>query len=222
MCGRFTLDLDKRFYPRFNLSDKELIFFEANYNIAPGNNSIIITNEKTVNKAIEAKFGYIPVWSKSETTPYSTINAKAETILEKPMFKSSVKSSRCLVPVTGFYEWRVETDDSKTPFYFYNKGEKYFSLAGIHSTWEDKNSNTKVNSFAIITTKPNKSIEGFHHRMPLILNQEDEMNWINNNLEQDVLERMLYAKVETELSNHQVTKKVNYAGHNSPDLISKI
>ena len=222
MCGRFTLDLDQRFYPRFNLSQKELLVFDCNYNIAPGNNSVIITASGTTNTANIARFGFIPVWAKDDKIAYKMINAKAETILDKPSFKHAVQTSRCLVPVTGFYEWKLEDDGSKTPYYFYQDNEKYLALAGICSRWENKATDKTITSFAIITTAPNASVKKLHERMPLILENETEKQWLDKNLDIKYLTKILNNSVETRLQKHQVSKKVNYAEHNSPDLIAKI
>lgn len=216
MCGRFTLDIDARFYPRFNLSDKYIIFFEPQYNIAPGQDSLIILRDEDINFAKPARFGFIPSWAKDERIAYKMINAKAETVLEKPSFKKAIIETRCLIPVTGFYEWHTNDDGSKSPYYFHNPQQKYLALAGIYSTWQDKE------TFSIITTEPNSSVKDIHNRMPLILDLDDESMWLNHEVDIRQLQAILANPVTTKLESYQVSKKVNYAEHNSPDLISKV
>lgn len=222
MCGRFTLDIDARFYPRFNLSSKEILHFEANYNIAPGLESLIITKDLDENHASSAKFGFIPNWAKSADQKYKMINAKAETILEKPAYRIAIKKQRCLIPVTGFYEWRLEADGRKTPIYFHSKTDKYLALAGIFSDWLNPENNTITSTFAIVTTTPDELMKPIHDRMPLILSESYESNWLNNDLNETEISKLLRSENTTKLEAYEVSKLVNLPSNNSARLIEKL
>lgn len=133
-------------------------------------------------------WGLIPFWTKNETNADEirkmTLNARTDTIFEKPSFREPIMKKRCIVPSTGYFEWRHE-GSKKIPYYIYLKDEPIFSMAGIYDTWLDKETGEEHTTFSIITTETNPLTDYIHntkHRMPAILSMEDEEKWLNPNL----------------------------------------
>lgn len=154
----------------------------------------IVTTEQELQSF---RWGLIPFWTKDEKQADEikrmTLNARADTIFSKPSFRESIRSKRCLVPSTGYFEWRHE-GDRKIPYYIYLKDESIFSMAGIYDTWLDKSTGEVVNTFSIITTEANELTGYIHntkHRMPAILNQENEEKWLNPALDKSDIEQLL-------------------------------
>ena len=169
MCGRFSQSKSKQdIKKRFSLAsvpDNLPIL----YNIAPQQNAPVVLNAFPSELAL-ARFGLVPSWSKEEKTPYSMINARSETIMEKPTYKRLLKSKRCLVLSDGFYEWQKKVDH-KIPYRIFLKNEEPFAFAGIWDSWGE--GENQFYSFSIITTTPNKLVAAIHERMPVILDPED-------------------------------------------------
>lgn len=145
----------------------------------------IITNSDEVQVF---NWGLIPFWTKSEVNADEirrmTLNARADTIFEKPSFRESIMKKRCIVPSTGYFEWRHE-GNKKIPYYIYLKDEPIFSMAGIYDIWLDKVTGEKHSTFSIITTEANPLTDYIHntkHRMPAILSKEDEEKWLYTDL----------------------------------------
>lgn len=134
------------------------------------------------------RWGLIPFWVKSEKSAEElrkmTLNARADTLLQKPSFRESTRSRRCLIPSTGYFEWRHEKN-KKIPYYIYVKEEPVFSIAGIYDTWVDKSTGEVQNTFSLITTDANALTDYIHntkHRMPAILSKENEKKWLDPDL----------------------------------------
>ena len=123
------------------------------------------------------KWGLIPAWAKDPTIGRNLVNARVETLTEKPSFKHSVKYRRCIVPADGFYEWKAE-GSRKQPYLISLKDESLFSFAGLWAEWSAPDG-SPVPTFTIITTEPNALMQDIHNRMPVILAREDEKKWLN-------------------------------------------
>ncbi|MBD3362836.1 hypothetical protein GF362_03895 [Candidatus Dojkabacteria bacterium] len=175
MCGRFVLDIDNQFYPRFRI--KEAVYgIKPRFNIAPSQEVPVITNNNGKNELVIMQWGLVPFWAKDSSIGSKMINARSETIDEKPSFKKAFRSQRCLVPATGFYEWKTE-GGKKIPHYVHLKKEKYFAMAGIYDRWKGHDDES-ITTFTIITTEPNEIVAKLHHRMPAVLEKEDEQTWL--------------------------------------------
>lgn len=142
-------------------------------------------------------WGLVPFWVKSEEQAKEienmTINAKADTVFEKPSFRHSIMSKRCIVPSTGFFEWRHEGKD-KIPYFIQVKNEDIFSMAGIFDVWNNPQTGEIYHSFSIITSEANSLMEYIHNtkkRMPVILSPEDEKRWIDPNLNKEDIKDLL-------------------------------
>ena len=152
----------------------------------------------TANPEVQSfKWGLIPFWVKdkkqADEIKRMTLNARADTIFQKPSFREPIMKKRCIVPSTGYFEWRHE-GNKKIPYYIYVKDEPIFSMAGIYDEWLDKTTGEVVKSFSIITTDPNSLTDYIHntkHRMPAILSMEDEERWLDPKLAKTEIERLL-------------------------------
>ena len=222
MCGRASLtknekELEQRFNATFYSEDIERYNPLPNYNVAPTHTMPVITNEDP-NHFRPLRWGLIPFWAKDHKIGYKMINARIETILEKPAFRNAVKSRRCLVPFDGFYEWKKETG-GKTPFYIRRKDKQLFSIAGLWEKWTDPSSGEDVFSFTLITQEPNETMAAVHDRMPAILQPDQEASWIDMRVNEEDAVAMIEPYPDDWLDVFQVSKEVNNVRNNGPELI---
>ena len=181
MCGAYGFSVKdaKEVYNRFDIVNT-LDDFNPRFNVRPGQmNPVVISHSP--NQITKMFWGLIPHFAKDEHYKYKTINAKAETVAEKPTFREPLRHKRCLVPATGFYEPdKINYDKPPFPWhYFHLKDQPLFGFAGLYDIWKDKESGKEVFSYTIITTVPNEVVGKVHDRMPVILNKEDEETWLN-------------------------------------------
>ena len=176
MCGRYSLvcidDLGNRFRV-FN----PMIGARSRFNVAPGNEMPVIRHTEK-NELVLMKWGLVPRWTKDLLSAQRPVNARAETLAEKPMFRPLLKTGRCLVPASGFYEWKKE-GKRKVPFYFHIPASPLFAFAGLYDQWTDPDGKTIV-TFTIITTGPNELLATVHNRMPAILARKNEELWLSD------------------------------------------
>jgi putative SOS response-associated peptidase YedK len=204
MCGRFTITATKKeIRERFEV--KFPGEWKPNYNAAPTQILPIITNEHS-DKITLAKWGLIPHWAKDEKIGYKLINARSETIFERPSFRTAAKKRRCLVIADGFYEWK-KGKDGKTPFRITTKKEELFAMAGIWETWNG------VITFTIATTKPNAAMKKIHDRMPVILSRTEERKWLEGG-DADLLD-----SYGGQMKVSEVSSDVNNARNNYKELL---
>ncbi len=176
MCGRFVLDTS----PETLQQTFDLVTVPESlpprFNIAPSQPVAVITN-RDPQQLDFFKWGLVPFWSKDPSIGYKMINARIETIAEKPAFREAFKRRRCLIPATGFYEWTKSGSD-KQPMYIHMNDNQVFAFAGLWETWKDENG-TPLHSCTILTGEPNELIQNFHHRMAVILHPSDYKLWLS-------------------------------------------
>ncbi|GAB4148768.1 MAG: SOS response-associated peptidase [Patescibacteria group bacterium] len=213
MCGRFSLGTtDLR--AEYNLATEVKI--KPRYNIAPGTEVPVIISEngrnvfKMMRWGFELRFGDQP--------PKLIINAMGETLAEKATFKKLVQSQRCLIPATGFYEWK-KTEAGKIPHYFFLKDQKMFSLGGLYRL-EKNETGEEVLTCVVITTQPNELMQPVHNRMPLIISKLNENAWLNS-ANSEAVQSLIKPFAAEDMKAVTVSKKVNNAGNDSPDLIEE-
>lgn len=210
------MELDERFDADLTKVKEEL---RATYNAAPSQELPVVVRHSP-NSIELMKWGLIPFWAK-EPLPYSTINARSETVAEKPTYRKPFKSQRCIIPADGFYEWK-KTSDGKQPFYFKLVSGEIFGFAGLYDIWDDKKGNV-IKSFTIITTTPNELMEPIHDRMPVILEKDDEDFWLNpDNVETEPLLKLLKPYPAKKMERYPVSKFVNSPKSNGEQLIKPI
>jgi putative SOS response-associated peptidase YedK len=179
MCGRYTLST-----PSDLVADLLEIQAEADlsarYNIAPTQEAPIIrlAPGSTADREMTLlRWGLVPSWAEDPSIGNRMINARSETVAEKPSFRTSFKKRRCIVPADGFYEWH-KTESGKQPYFFCLKSKLPFGMAGLWDRWE-KGSGAPVETFTILTTRPNELVAKAHHRMPVILSQRHVSLWLD-------------------------------------------
>lgn len=217
MCGRFTLTqpaqaVAERFGVQFVLFQ-----FSPRYNIAPSQPvAVIIQNGE---RRLEAcRWGLVPFWAKDPEIGHRLINARAETLAEKPAFKYSLTRRRCLIPADGFYEWRKE-GNRRVPVYIRRRDGGLFAFAGLWDEWQSPDG-SPLRTCTIITTEPNALIAAIHNRMPAILKPQDEAVWLDTSLKNpSQLLTMLHPYPEAELEAYPVSLRVNSPNNDDPSCI---
>ena len=234
MCGRFAqvfelLEIEhlERILKNALAVDQDLVElfssnYTKNYNAAPTQYATILAVESPTRlSATQAHFGLIPSWAKDRSRSGSMINARSETINEKPAYRNLFKSKRCVLPVNGFYEWQqVQGSKSKQPWFIHRADEQPMFLAGIWDTWLDpEHGQSEVDSFSLITTHANDFMMDIHHRMPIVLEPEALAAWFDRDAQPSELATQLNPASEGILSAYRVSTRVNSAQNNDPALI---
>jgi len=222
MCGRFTItDPLDAIMDRYYASIADGFEYKPNYNAAPMQYIPTIIGSKDGNRLGSLRWGLVPVWAKDDKIGNKMINARSETLAEKPAFKRLVGSKRCIVPCSGFFEWRKE-GTAKIPVRILMKNDSIFSLAGLYDTWTDPDGN-KLSTCTIITTEPNSLMEDIHNRMPVILRPEDEAEWLGrDNDDVQSLLGLLKPYQASKMRAYEVPKEVGNVRNNSVELLKEI
>ena len=224
MCGRFVLEDIDEVFPRFRLSGSEDLMgnIKPRYNIAPSHYAYIISrNTRQENRLEMMKWGLIPSWSKDPKIGNRMINARVETVDIKPSFKNLLKTNRCLVPCSGFYEWKI-IGTKKVPHYIGLKNGRIFCLAGLYDVWKNSDGDD-LKTFTIITTRPNNTLKPIHNRMPVILHQEFEDQWLNTKIQNhDSVKRLLTPYPDDNMISYAVSNEVNNPENDNPQLIKQV
>jgi putative SOS response-associated peptidase YedK len=219
MCGRFTLDPTAKFYERFQIENRldELI---PRYNITPSQQVPVVIS-KSPNQVLMMRWGLIPSWAKDPAIAFKTINARIETLTEKPSYRNLIKYKRCIIPASGFYEWE-KTPNGKVPHYIHLKKQPLFGFAGLYDLWKNE-AGQFIYTFTIITQPPNKVMEKFHDRMPAILIPDLEDNWLDKTITDPfVALEFLLPTAGDAMAEYVVSKEVNKPENDSAELINKI
>lgn len=221
MCGRSSLTkTEKEIEARFNATfySDELVQYNPlpNYNVAPTHIMPIIHNEDRA-KIQLYRWGLIPFWAKDEKIGYKMINARLETILEKPAFKSASRSRRCLVPMDGFYEWKKE-GKKKTPYRIKMRDDSLFCAAGLWESWTNPKGND-VFSFTIITQPPNEMMTAIHDRMPAILDKSQEELWLSNDIPPEEAVAMIQPYPSDLMMAYTVDPRIGKVSENDKGLL---
>jgi putative SOS response-associated peptidase YedK len=224
VCGRFTnkaksKDIEKE----FKVGRKNANLFEPRYNIAPSQMIDVVFEPENERILSQLKWGLVPSWSKDAATSKGLINARAETLTEKPSFREAFKSRRCIIPASGFYEWQKKAAGAKQPFYFYLNGKEVFGFAGLWEEWLDKQTGEMLETCTIITTEANEVLKPVHDRMPVILKPKSYDEWLDAKVKDTSrLQELLKPYPAKEMSSHAVSKSVNVPDADSDELIKPI
>jgi len=189
------------------------------YNLAPGQEApVVIYEDSKILRLMQ--WGLVPSWAKEASIGYKMINARAETLTQKPSFKKSFKQRRCLVLADGFYEWRKGTGGrTKIPLRFVLKNREPFAFAGLWDTWQ-KPDGDLLHSFTIITTESNELIRPIHDRMAVMLRQEDEAKWLDPDLKDvEQLIPLLKPYPSDQMEGYEVSTLVNSPKNDTPECI---
>ncbi|MCJ7496766.1 MAG: SOS response-associated peptidase [candidate division Zixibacteria bacterium] len=183
MCGRYTITVKEEILiQRFKVKEYQGEYFPR-FNVAPGqNNPAVLTNEKNNRAMLPMRWGLIPSWAKEEAIGNKMINARIETVTEKPSFRTAFSKRRCLVPADGYYEWEKNgKPGKKQPFRIILKSRELLAFAGLWDLWKNPEGET-IHSYTIITTEADELVRKIHPRMPVILRPENEDVWLDPNL----------------------------------------
>lgn len=222
MCGRYTITVTiDELLLHYNIDGPPIPFHTPRYNVAPGQMTPAIINDGKQNRIGPLKWGLIPSWAKDEKMGFKMINARAETVMEKPAYRASFKSKRCIIPADGFYEWKV-IGTAKQPMRIMLKSRNIFSMAGLYDTWISPDGQ-KISTCTIITTTPNSLMLDIHDRMPVILRPEDEALWLDrDNQDVDLLQSLLVPYDAAEMQAYPVSSQVGNVKNDSSELIEEI
>jgi putative SOS response-associated peptidase YedK len=221
MCGRFTFNS--------NLKDIERIFvisditcgLPLSYNITPNQEVLTVIRYEDNNKLGKLHWGLVPSWAKDLSGAGKLINARSETVAEKPSFKNAFAKRRCLILADGFYEWQ-KTEKTKQPWYFMLPSGKPFGFAGLWEVWKSSEGQ-KYNSCTILTTIASESVKHVHDRMPVILRPDTVCDWLDPDTHDvgQLKEILNDGKVE-KLTGYTVTNKMNSTSFNNPSCIEPL
>ena len=217
MCGRFTLTVNIDAVAKaFGVAPS--LQTAPRYNVAPTQEVVSILHDETKHLDF-LRWGLIPSWAKEESIGAKMINARAETLAEKPSFKRLLQGRRCLIVADGFYEWKKE-QGGKTPMYFTLPNHDLFAFAGLWDVWK-RPDGQQLHTCTIITTAPNELVAPIHNRMPVILPKSVQDEWLDPaQHDTHVLQQLLNAYTASEMFVHPVSKKVNSPQYDSADLIA--
>jgi len=220
MCGRYALyGPTSRLREQFGASIDELPpDFGPRYNAAPLQMLPVVRQRPNGDRVVHLlRWGLIPSWSKNETIGTKLINAREETLAEKPSFRAAYKARRCIIPACGFFEWRA-TELGKQPYYIHPADGGLFGFAGLWERWSPTDGSA-IDTFTVITTAANDAIRPLHDRMPVILAPQDYSTWLARSTEPDRLRALIGALPVTPLCLFPVSKAVGNVKNDSPDLI---
>jgi len=219
MCGRFTLTVDptelQDTFANFIFPSK----FAPRFNIAPSQPVLAIPNDGA-NTADFFVWGLIPMWAKDPSIGSRLINARGETVAEKPSFRGSFKYKRCLILADGFYEWKTNPGKkTKIPYFIHMQDRKPFAFAGLWDSWESADGSS-IKTCTIITTEPNDLMATIHNRMPVILHPRDYANWLEASPQTpEKLISLIKPFPPDTMSAYPVSTLVNKPGNDSPELV---
>jgi putative SOS response-associated peptidase YedK len=218
MCGRYTITVPtEQLAEHFDATMPPDV--SPRFNAAPTQHLPVLLNEGE-RQVQMVKWGLIPHWAKEASIASKMINARSETIADKPAYRSTFQKHRCLVLADGFYEWK-KTDDGKIPIRFTLKSGAPFAFAGMWSNWKDPNGEW-VKTFTIITGKPNDVVKDVHDRMPVMLLPEDEKVWLDNDAGEAIWQNLLRPYPPELMVAYPVSKRVNAVKNDDPALIEPV
>ncbi|ATW23703.1 SOS response-associated peptidase [Candidatus Formimonas warabiya] len=218
MCGRFTLTISwDDLCTWFNLEQSEIEYLPR-FNIAPTQSVPVIIDHEGKRLVVAMRWGLIPFWAKDMSIGNKMINARAETLEDKPSFQKLIQQKRCLVPADGFYEWQ-RLSGRKRPYRIALHNGGLFSFAGLWDAWKSPEGKT-IYSFTIITTPANSLVAPIHERMPAILTKAEEKIWLDHTVkEKGRIKELLKPYPSEEMTIYEVSPRVNAPGNDFPDCV---
>lgn len=220
MCGRYSQRQSAEIIAKTFQID-HVPALKPRYNIAPTQSVATILQPSTNRQFKMLHWGLIPSWAKDTKISSKLINARAETIAEKPSFRSAFKKRRCLVLADGFYEWQKQ-EQQKQPFYFQISDQQLFAFAGLWEHWQDQTTGEAIESCTIITTEPNDLMKNVHNRMPVILKPKDYDLWLDLAVKPELLQPLLHPYPAEEMTAFAVSKAVNKPSNDTAECINSL
>ena len=220
MCGRFTLHTRaEQIGEAFHLAGVPARELSPRYNIVPAQDIAIIRSAERGREMVMARWGLIPGWSKESKSKYATINARIESVAEKPTYRTPFRRQRCLIPADGFYEWKQDAGN-KIPHHIRMKDGKVFAFAGLWDHWEGEGESEQIESCTIIVMPANAVMKPIHERMPAIIAAKDYDAWLDPGVtnKQEIMQ-YLDSAPSSDLTAYPVSTRVNSAKNNDARCI---
>jgi putative SOS response-associated peptidase YedK len=219
MCGRFTQRTPKKTLAK-EFQVEEMPELEPRYNIAPTQDILSIRQSEDGREAAMLKWGLVPSWAKDSSMGAKLINARSETVSEKPSFREAFKKRRCIIPADGFYEW-ARSERRKQPFFFRMQDEHLFGFAGLWEQWKGEGDQV-INSCTILTTEANELLQPVHDRMPVILHPDDYELWLDADMRQlEFVKELLRPFPGAEMISYPVSPSINSPLNQGAQLIER-
>lgn len=215
MCGRFALHADPEQLAEA-LDASAPADYHPRFNIAPTQTVLTLHRVGDERRLVPLRWGLVPAWSKGPDNRYSMINARAETVHSKPAFRGPFRHHRCLIPASGFYEWRTG-ERGKQPWYIHPTDGPLLLFAGLWDRWDGPDEH--VDSCTILTTAANALMAQLHDRMPVILDAEGQIAWLDPDADSSDLRALLVPAPDERLAAHPVGRQINNPRHEGPDCI---
>ncbi len=218
MCGRFVQKT-----PLSQLQDEfgflaEDLDYGPSYNVAPGREALAVL-AGDVRRGMLPRWGLVPSWAADPNIGYKMINARAETLAQKPAFKNLIKQKRCVIPVDGFFEWHKDAPGGKQPYLFERTGGRNLALAGLWDAWRGPQGRALI-SFTIVTTKANELVGRIHERMPVILGEAALEKWLGPSALQPAdLPGIVSPYPQGRMTSRPVSRRVNLAANDGPEIL---
>lgn len=218
MCGRYTLTLDPGELQEMLDLGPFIHMVQPRYNIAPAQPVPIVRDGQT--RAVELyRWGLVPFWAKDPEIGNKMINARSETVLEKPAFRGAFKYRRCLILADGFFEWHsADKTGVKTPYYFKLKDDRPFTFAGLYEHWEAPEGG-ELHTCTILTCQPNELVGNYHNRMPVILDEKVRWQWLDLETPNSLLVESMVPYPADEMKCYPVSKAINSPNNDRPEVL---
>lgn len=224
MCGRIAASISgaDQLMEQFLLRILNVEIIER-YNVAPGQQVLAIVQSRQGHReAASLRWGLIPEWAKEAAVGYKMINARAETVADKPAYRTALRTKRCIIPASGFYEWR-RSGKQKTPYYFYLRSQQLMALAGLWAEWRCPTDGQIIRSFTILTTTPNVLVQPMHDRMPVLLDQDGVDIWLDHTKVDIPLLQQLFRPFPADaMDAYPVSSYVNSPANEGPECIARV
>lgn len=219
MCGRYSLSSDgEALVEEFGVND--LAAWSPRFNIAPSQAVPVLVHNGDSLEATSFYWGLVPAWAKDRKMQSRLINARAESVAEKPSFRSAFRRRRCLVLANGYYEW-VKRNNEKQPYYIHLQSHRPFAFAGLWEKWLDENG-TPYLSCSIITCAANERLTALHQRMPVVLPKPTHATWLQSETDSQTLIDLLKPAANDAFNAIAVSRFVNAPNHEGPDCIKPL
>lgn len=222
MCGRFTLTVsEQELLERYGIQGELSLSHQPRYNVAPMQMVPAVVHDGTTPRMGLLRWGLVPSWAKDERMASRMINARAETLMERVSFRRLIYRRRCLIPADSFYEWKT-VEGRKQPMRVMMRDGRIFSLAGLYDIWVHPASGQRIGTFTIITTQPNQLMADIHHRMPVILDREQEQIWLDREQrDPQTLLALLRPYPPEEMKAYPVSPVVGHVRNDGPECIEE-
>jgi putative SOS response-associated peptidase YedK len=221
VCGRYTLATPNPAEVRARFPVGESVEVRRRYNVAPGDPVLAVTTDRHGSPRGELlKWGLVPSWAEDPNTGYKMINARIETVAERPAFRRAYERYRCLIVADGFYEWRRMPAGPKQPFHITPAGGGVFAFAGLWSIWHDDRDSSTLRTCTILTTTANSIVAPLHDRMPVILHADAEQKWLDPATPTGRLPGLLGSLSPEQTALRAVGTAVNDARYDGPECLA--